>query len=421
MNIKFIGSPDIVGRAAYLVKEDGHHILLDYGVEVTRPPKFPESISPDILDAVVLTHAHLDHMGAVPYLYVSGSMPLYLTKPTLELAELLVKDFIKLSGEYLPFEYIDFIYMAQRSVYLNYNEEISIPNTTFKIMFKDAGHIPGSCQVILESKSGKRILYTGDMNNYDTRLQWKADIDYDVDFDVVIVESTYGADMHPDRSRLEKIFIEMLSDIIENRGLALIPAFAIGRSQEILLILKQNKFKYKVVMDGMALDATDILLRNKEFLRSPRALRKAYKSIKKVKRWRERKRIIKESCVIIAPAGMLGGGSAVFYLSKIFNDPRNGIFMVGYQAPGTPGRVLLEDGVVTIEEKPERMRAQRYYFEFSSHTDREGLRRFLMNLSGDPLIIIVHGEERGRMGLKDVAEDLGFKTFLPKCGDNVTI
>jgi putative mRNA 3-end processing factor len=419
--IHFIGAPDLVGRAAFLIEEERHQVVVDYGVELTRPPKFPLSIPPRYIDGVILSHAHLDHVGAAPYLYVSGNMPLYLTKPTLDLTEILVRDFIKLSGEYIPYEYIDFIYMSQRAYFLGYREVVQVPNSPFKVEFLDAGHIPGSSQVIIRVDNKHKILYTSDLNNYETRLQPPADINYDEEFDVVIVESTYGDEVHPERSRLEKLFIEKVSDVVENGGIALVPAFAVGRSQEILLILRQRGFKHRIVMDGMAIDVTEILLNNRDYLKSPRSLKKAFGKIKKVRRWRDRKKVIKEPGVIIAPAGMLGGGSAVYYISKLYRDPRNAIFLVGYQAPGTPGRVLLEEGVVMVENVSAKAEAKRYYFEFSSHTDSNGLRELLKSLSGDPLIVIVHGEEDGRMGLKNIAEEMGFKTYLPTSGETYVL
>ncbi len=420
MKIHFIGAPEMVGRAAFLLEEDKHQIILDYGVELTKPPKLPLTIPPRYIDALILSHAHLDHVGAAPYLYVSGNMPLYLTPPTLDLTEVLIKDFLKLSGEYLPFEYLDYIYMSQRAMYTGYREAVLIPSTPFEIELLDAGHIPGSAQVIVRSK-GKKILYTGDINNYETRLQKTADINYEDEFDAVIIESTYGADVHPKRDRLEKVFVEKVNEVVENNGVVLVPSFAVGRSQEILLILKQRGFQHKIVMDGMALEITELLLKNKDFIKNPKSLKRAYGKVKKVRRWKERKKVVKEPGVIIAPAGMLGGGSAVFYISKLYKNRKNAIFLVGYQAPGTPGRVLLEEGIVRVEHTSSKAEAERYYFEFSSHTDREGLRKLLSKLSGDPIIIIVHGEERGRYGLKEVAEEMGFKTYLPFSGDEYVL
>lgn len=416
MKIKFLGSPEVVGRAAVLVSSGGKNIIMDYGVEMTRPPKFPISFPPRDLNALILTHAHLDHIGASPYLYVSWGMPLYLTKPTLELADILIKDFIKLSGEYLPYEYIDYTYMAQNAEFVEYRREYRVPSTDFKLEFRDAGHIPGSAQVIVASE-GKRILYTSDLNTYETRLQKPADINFEDEFDMVIIESTYGYKDHPERANLERSFVEKVREIIEDKGTVLVPAFAVARSQEILLVLRSRGFDGKIVMDGMALEVTEILLRNRRYIKSPNALKKAFGRVKKVRRWRERKRVVGENCVIIAPAGMLGGGAAVFYISKLYKNPKNGIFLVGYQAPGTPGRTLLEEGVVQVSDLTGKTKAKKYYFEFSSHTDRSGLRSFLSQLSGDPIITIVHGEEEGRLGVKEIAEELGFKTYLPVTGD----
>ncbi|MEM0057105.1 MAG: MBL fold metallo-hydrolase [Candidatus Geothermarchaeota archaeon] len=423
VRIHFIGSPEKVGRAAYLIESKGKQLVLDYGVELTKPPKLPLSLVPQKIYGVILTHAHLDHVGAAPYLYVSGSMPLYTTKATLELTELLIKDFLKLSGEFLPFEYLDFTSMAQRAVFMDYDKPIKVPKTDFEIMFKYAGHIPGSAQVILYiNRNGKyKILYTSDINTYETRLQNAANCDYDEEFDIVIIESTYGGDVHPNRRNLEIQFIETINETIENRGIALIPSFAIARSQEVLLILEQNNFKHTIVMDGMSLDATEILLKNESFLKDPITLRKAYEKVKKIRRWRERKKIIKNPSAIIAPSGMLGGGTAVFYISKLYKSAKNSILLVGYQPLGSPGRTLLEKGTLSLENIRLKVGASVHYFEFSSHTDKLGLKKILSSLSGDPLIVIVHGDERGRMGLKEIAEEMGFRTFLPRTNDVISV
>jgi len=368
---------------------------------------------------LILSHAHLDHVGAAPLLYIHGNIPAYMTKPTLELTMLLIKDFMKLSGEYIPYEFIDFITLSSNTTFLNYKRGISFKDAY--IEFRDAGHIPGSCQIIIEVNN-KKILYTGDINTYNTRLQNPADLKYEMEFDAVIIESTYAADVHPSRKKLEKAFIDKASEVVENGGIALVPAFAIGRSQEILLILYHRKFKHKITMDGMALDATKILLNNPIFLKDHKALKKAFSRIKKVVRWRERKKVIKDPGLIIAPAGMLGGGAAVYYINKLYKDPKNAIFLVGFQAPGSPGRNLLEAKEFEVDRKKKHVEAPIYYMQFSAHTDSKGLRKVLSSLSGDPKIFIVHGERRGREALYKMAhEDFGFKTILPMMGETYEI
>jgi len=416
--ISFLGDPDKVGRAAYLIR-GSKSILIDYGVELTKPPKFPILVPPHYIDLFILSHSHLDHIGAAPTLYLHGNIPALMTKPTLELGELLIKDFIKLSGEYLPYEYLDFMNLANNTHFLTYKKNFSINDVS--ITFLDAGHIPGSCQVIVEI-DGKRILYTGDINTYDTRLQNVADLNYEEEFDVVIIESTYAADVHPPRKKLERLFVKTAEEVVEDGGIALVPAFAVGRSQEILLILYHRKFSYNITMDGMALEATKILLNNPGYIKNYKVLKKAFKKIRKVYRWKERKKVIKEPGLIIAPAGMLGGGAAVYYINKLYKDPKNAIFLVGYQAPGSPGRNLLEARKLKIEEREKEVVASIYYMQFSAHTDSNGLKKVLSSLRGDPKIYIVHGERRGREALYRIAsEEYGFKAYMPMTGEKYEV
>ncbi len=418
LKIKVLGAAEIIGRAAFLIEYKGKKLLLDYGVELTRPPKFPLHTKPRELSGLLITHAHLDHMGAAPYIYTSINVPLYTTKPTIDLSDLLIRDFLKLSGEYLPYEYLDFIYMRNSWNQVFYREEIEIPNTDFTIEFLDAGHIPGSAQIVINA--GKhRILYTGDINTYSTRLQNPADLHYK-DIDIAIIESTYADELHPNRRQLEKKFIERIEEIVDNGGVALIPAFALGRSQEVLLILYQRGFKGLISIDGMAITATNILLEgeNKDYLKDATALKKAFRKANKIKKWKERKRIVKEPGVIIAPAGMLGGGAVVFYMNRVYENERNGIFLVGYQAPGTPGRVLLEEKVILRGSKPRKVKSQVYNFRFSSHTDQRGLEKIISKFNSDTKVIIVHGEPEGRATLKAICESkYSIEAYLPKLGD----
>ncbi len=411
IKISFLGMPNKVGRSAYLLT-GSRNVLVDYGVDLDKIPKFPKPVSVLDLDLYVLSHAHLDHMGASPLLYITGNMPNVMTHPTLDISDLLIRDFMKLSGEYLTFEYIDFLNLKRHSHLIGYGKPFEYRD--IKVEFYDAGHIPGSAQVVVEM-DGKRVLYTGDINTYDTRLLTPADIDYEEEFDAVILESTYGNTKHPDRRETERKFVEMAKETIENGGVVLVPAFAVARSQEILLILHEHKFKYPIVMDGMALEVTKIFLSHGGYLKDVKKLRKAFNKVRKIHRWRERKKVIKEPCLIIAPAGMLGGGAAVFYLNKLIKNPKNRIFLVGYQAPGSPGRSLLE---ASEERDGDRNTADVYYMRFSAHADAEGLLKILKSLKGDPKIFVVHGEKESRENVGMLAQDCcGYKVYYPAHDD----
>ncbi len=414
VTIDFLGMPNKVGRSAYLIR-GSKSVLLDYGVDLDKIPKFPEPVDINKLDLFVISHSHLDHMGAAPMLYVSGSVKAVTTPPSIDISDLLIRDFMKLSGEYLLFEYIDFISLRRNVQLLGYNEEYRFDGSS--VTLYDAGHIPGSAQVLV-SIDGKNILYTGDINTYETLLQRPADLDIDVELDAVIMESTYGDSKHPDRRLQEKRFVELAEATIEEGGTVLVPAFAVARSQEILLILDKYGFKYDIVMDGMALEVTKILLSHPDYLKEPDRLEKAFNAVRKIYRWRDRKKVVKERCLIIAPAGMLGGGAAVFYLNKLIDNPRNRIFLVGYQAPGTPGRNLLEEA----ESEEARDRADVLYMRFSAHADAEGLFKFASHLRGDPTVFVVHGDGEARHNIGELIRDkLGFKVVYPSTKESYIV
>ena len=167
VQIGFLGGTREVGRIAITVKTPKTQILLDYGAMLNHEPGFPRHIPPKEVDAIILSHSHLDHSGAIPIFYVQGKKPLYTNRMTTELNQLLIADFIHLSSYYLPFEYLELRSMTNNSKDINYNTPQTIGDITFQ--FKNAGHIPGSVQTLIETQ-GKRILFTGDYNITNTRL-----------------------------------------------------------------------------------------------------------------------------------------------------------------------------------------------------------------------------------------------------------
>jgi putative mRNA 3-end processing factor len=414
--LRFLGGVDQIGRSAILVSSNGSNILLDYGVELKRPPLFPLPVAPRELDGLVLSHAHLDHTGSSPYLYISGAMNTFTTPPTIDQTDILVKDFLKLSGPMLPYEYLDLKTMEGKSIPLNYKEQVEVKNTPFTLQLLNAGHIPGSSQVLLETGS-KRLLYTSDINSVESRLQPPADTDYG-ELDVLICESTYAGIYHPDRRENEKAFVEKVTEVVEGGGVAFIPTFAIARSQEIAMILVKNGFEENIYMDGMALTATKIFLNHSSFLKDPRGLEYAMERVTEVDNWKQRKRVVEKPCAIIAPAGMLGGGSAVYYMSRVYKDERNAIFIVGFQIPGTPGRALKEEGKAYIKGKKEKVLAEVHEYLFSSHIDQRGFEELFRSLKGQPKVFLVHGEKSNIKALHRFVEDeIGLEVIDPRLGE----
>jgi putative mRNA 3-end processing factor len=418
LQIEFLGGAREVGRIGIAVKSKKTQVLLDYGVMLGREPGFPMHVPPKEVDALILTHSHLDHSGALPLFYIDGKISLYTNKLNLDLAQLLIKDFIHLSGYYLPFEYLELKTMMRSNNHLDFGVEEKVGDISFQLL--NAGHTPGSTQVLLEAK-GKRLLYTSDFNTTSSQLLAGARMDYG-DLDAVVIESTYANEDHAERSELEKRFVDSVTEVVEKGGIALVPSFGVGRSQEMACILAAHHFEYPIVLDGMVREASRIIMNHNEFLRDPKLFMKAMHSADWVEGWRDRRKAIRTPRAIISTAGMLKGGPAAFYVSKIGKKANNAIFLVSYQIPGTPGKELLDKGVCTIEGIVRKVKARYEHFDFSSHCGASQLKGALRKLGGKPKVFVVHGDEENCESFANWAKsELGLDAVAPKTGETFEV
>ena len=393
---------------------------MDYGVLLKREPIFPMHVKPKDIDAVVITHAHLDHSGFVPSLFLSDSVETQVcgTLPTFDLSQLLIEDMIKISGFYLPFEYIDLITMMKHSKNLAYRQPCMIKDV--KVTLHESGHILGGATIIVEDE-GKRLFYTGDINTRGSKILRPADLDFD-EVDLVIMESTYSQTEQMPREQSERELLEYAYDVVERGGTLFIPAFSVERAQEIACVLKAYNFPHKIAMDGMALKANEIMLRHPAFLRNPEIFKKSIGEAEWISGWNRRKRVVKEPCVIISPAGMLVGGSAVFYLQEIAQSDKNGIALVSFQGEGTPGRALLEKRVTILDGKVRNCLADVKRFEFSGHNSRSELFEILDRLKGNPKILTVHGDESSCTKFaEEIRKKYGYDATAPNTGEVIEI
>jgi len=419
MQLRFLGACQEVGRSAFAVKTANGQVLMDYGVMINHEVSFPVHVSPKDIDAVTLTHAHLDHSGLVPLFYLhSANLPLYGVEPTFKLAKVLVRDMIKLSGYYLPFEYMDLESMLAHAIPVNYNSEFKVKDASVKMI--NAGHIPGSAQIIVES-DGRRILYTGDFNLIPTHLVPGADHQYD-NLDGIIIESTYAAVYHPDRVQSEQNFVLACKEVVENGGTVLVPAFGVGRSQEIICMLADYNFTYPVYVDGMALDAIRMLEQHPNSLRDEEHFSKAMQQAEKITNWNERRKAARTAGVIVSPAGMLKGGASVFYMENLAHNNHNWIFLVSYQVEGSPGRILLDEGRFMLHGKSRKVEARIEKFDFSSHGGQAQLHEALKEVDKRTQVFVVHGDQDNCKLLADWAtNEAGLKTTIPKPGETIDI
>lgn len=420
MKVSILGAAKEVGRSAFLVNGNQTSILMDYGVLLKREPIFPMHVQPKDIDAVILTHAHLDHSGFAPYLFLSDTVEtnVFSTLPTFDLSQLLIEDMIKISGFYLPFEYIDLLTMMKHSKNLQYREPRMIND--FKVTLHESGHIIGGATILVEHEE-KRLFYTGDINTRGSKLLRPADLDFD-EVDLLIIESTYSQSEQMPREQSERELLEFAYEVIERGGTLFIPAFSVERAQEIACVLKTYNFPHKVVMDGMALKANEIMLKHPTFLKNAEIFKKSVGEAEWISGWNRRKRVVKEPCIIISPAGMLVGGSAVFYMQEVAKSDKNGIALVSFQGEGTPGRVLLEKRVTILDGKVRKCLADVKRFEFSGHNSRSELFEILDRIKGNPKVLTVHGDESSCTKFAEqIREKYGYDAKAPNTGEVIEI
>jgi len=419
LEVTFLGGAKEVGKSAILVKGKKNQVLLDYGANTGKEPSFPMHVKPKEVHSVLLSHAHLDHSGGVPLFFLRDGVKLVTTGLSLELSTLLLEDFIKLSGFYLQFEYLDLLTMSKNTERVAIGEEREVAEE-FRARFPSSGHIPGGTTIILEN-DGRKMLYTSDVNLRDSQLISGLDTNFG-ELDAVITESTYALVDHEPREKIEKDFVTFANEVVERGGVLLVPAFSVGRAQEIACLLRAKNFKHTVAMDGMALKTNEILFRYQEFLRDPELFRKTMENLHVVSGWSERKKLVRTPSVIISPAGMLMGGASVFYNQALSQDQRNGISIVAFQVPGSPGRTLLDRGMTLMSGKLVPVKAEVRRFDFSGHSGRTELFEMLSRLKGKPKVYATHGDGNScDVFAKEITERFGFETSAPEVGAKITV
>ena len=418
MQVKVLGAAKEVGRSAFQVNCDGTVFLLDYGVELGNEPSYPIEVNPHDITAAIITHAHLDHSGNIPSLFARGSTDVYATPPTFDLSRLLIEDMIKIEKSELRFDMSDVTKMMMHSKEIKYRERVTRGSASFEL--RESGHVLGGASVLVEFEN-KRLFYTADINPKGSRMLREADLDFG-EIDLLITESTYSQTDQMPRAEAEEKFIEFAYEVLDRKGSLFVPAFSVERSQEIACVLKNANFKHRVIMDGMAVKVNEIMLRYPDFLRDPKVFSDSVHQAIWIRGEKERKSALSEPSVIISPAGMLVGGSAVFYLQQLALDKKNGIALVSYQGEGTPGRKLLETGRVSARGKEMRAEAEVRQFEFSGHADRTALFDLIGKIKGNPKVLTIHGDnESCTKFAAEIHEKFGFEAHAPNAGELITI
>ncbi|MDQ2073352.1 MBL fold metallo-hydrolase [Haloarcula sp. NS06] len=410
MDVQFLGGAGEIGRSAVLIDES---LLLDFGMLTDSPPQFPvRTPSPD---AVVVSHGHLDHVGNIPAL-VSGDArpPIHWTPPTYELAMTLARDTLKLHGGTVncPFTETNVRRVTQVSETHGYRE--SFEAAGYEVTFYNAGHIPGSAHVLVDDGDA-RLLYTGDFHTDDQRLV--SGTTARPDADAIICESTYSDVDHESRETVEGRFVESVETTLWEGGTVVVPAFAIGRTQEMLLVCEAHDIPCYV--DGMGKQVTEMLGQYPEFVRDADALQRAKSHARFVTgKDGQRKRITDQKAAIVTTSGMLSGGPAMTYIPEIRGNPMNKITMTGYQVEGTPGRDLLETGSAEIDGRIMPVSARVEQYDFSAHADRDGLFAYLDSYRDTP-VLVNHGDRCEAFATTLRAD--GYDATAPELGATVAI
>jgi putative mRNA 3-end processing factor len=386
-NIKarFLGGAGEVGRLGMLLEQDEAHVLFDYGMSPDKPvPSYPQECPP--VDLVCLTHAHLDHSGMLPWVASRYESTILTTRPSAEVSTILHNDSHKIAtqeGFPAPYDKNDIKHTQKVFDYVKHAEWRS--QAGMELHFHAAGHIPGA--TMYELRSDRRILFTGDLTTFNSRLVWGA---HPVKCDILFMESTYAGREHPDRRETEKAFLDSISDTLKRGGTALVPSFAVGRSQELALVLKDAG--HEVWLDGMSKDVSRIFLQNPEFIRNKRDLEKAFERIKFVTSQHARKQAVRGGNVILTTSGMLDGGPVLYYLNQVHNDPRTKIHLAGFQVEGSNGRRLLETGIIQDKGNNLKIECQVEKYDFSAHSGHAELVKFA-KASGAKDVILFHGDQ----------------------------
>jgi len=414
-----------VGRSCMLVQTPNSKVLIDVGVNpATGDPtkSFPYlnmmGFSLEDIDAVVVSHGHMDHMGFLPYLFAYGyDGPVYCTPPTRDFMVLLQQDYLNLCKKAFntepPYTKKDIYKELRNVITVDYEEVVDI-TPEIKMTLYNAGHMLGSAAVHLHIGEGAHnLVYSGDIKFGFTRLFEPATTHFPR-LETLFIESTYGGrnDISVNRFDSERRLFQIIKETAAKRGKVLVPVFAVGRSQEMLLVLeemarREPDFNIPIYIDGMIMEASAIHTAYPEYMREQlqrRILsdRSPFESpLIKVAKGMSREEIVNgEPAIILAPSGMLTGGPSYEYLKLMADEPNNALLFVGYQSALSLGSklqrgmkelpILGDDGkmkTLNINMRVETVEG------FSGHSDRAQLMAYMKNLRPGPeRVFTMHGD-----------------------------
>jgi putative mRNA 3-end processing factor len=318
----------------------------------------------------------------------------------------------KLKKQKVNFSSASFKKMLTNFIPLPYDQQFSI-SKNMSLTFTDAGHISGSAISTINTRS-KKVVYTGDFKLGETWMHKGAE--FVDECDVLLIESTYAEREHPDRRKLEEQLYSDIAAVLERDGNALLPCFAVGRSQEVIQMLRYFDGDVKIFFDGMAKTASEIMLDYPSYLKNAKYLRNCLRSLEWVNSPVQRKKALSKPSVIVSPAGMLDGGPSLRYALGLNEESE--IILTGFQVPGTNGRMLLEEKKMRVNGIIQDVKTPVKYYDFSAHASRSDLFEFVDRASPER-IFCIHGDS-----CESFAEQLrskGYDAVAPKNGESFEV
>jgi metallo-beta-lactamase family protein len=459
VRVKFLGGAESVTGSRYLVEVDNFRFLFDCGLfqglkdlRLRNWDTFP--VDPASIDCVVISHAHIDHTGYLPKLVKDGfSGPIYCTHPTADLIEILLTDSAKLQEEeamyaqrkgYSRHEKPQPLYTEEdaRAVFpllksFGYNETISI-HQQVNIIYRDAGHLLGSAitEVLIQGeREQKKIVFSGDIGRYQQEMLHPPTL---IDHaDVLFIESTYGNKDNTFDDPTDD-FVRIANGTFNSGGVLLIPAFAVGRTQNILYYLRRLMIEDKIpdvpvyVDSPMAISSTHLFFAHQDFLKKSFNLKKFVQEVEPnmlvfVRSAEHSKSLnnIRGRAIIISSSGMMTGGRILHHLYHRLRRPEDTVLIAGFQAEGTRGRKLLE-GEKTIkmfgEEVPVNCQVE-YISSMSGHADRGELFQWMEGFQKKPKITFtIHGEGPDLHAYAQrIRDKMGWNVVVPQYLESVQL
>jgi putative mRNA 3-end processing factor len=427
MKFTFHGAAGEVGRScielSFSANEQDRRILFDAGFKVRGDGALHPTPVNNIenLDAVFVSHAHLDHIGSLPYFdHIGMTCPLFMTGMTKDLAKIMLEDsfHIELMRHNHPaYTNIDVKKVFSQTQAMQYYHLMKYKD--FEFEFIPAGHIPGSAMILLAG-DGKTVLYTGDIHSEDSHLIHKVQTDFlkRHTVDVMIAESTYGNREHPSRKGEEQKILNTVKKALKNNGSILFPAFSIGRAQELLMILDKIECNVPIYLDGMAKRVTDQFIKKELHIRNADMLNKALEKVTYVTTPKQRREVLHKQSIVVTTSGMISGGPVMEYMKHFWHNKNNVIILTGYQAPGTNGRMLLDEGHAYIDGQRIPFIANVKQFDLSGHAGKKGILALIKKVS-PKLLILNHGDPEAIAELAACAKGLAGEIKTPVLGESI--